>query len=222
MEELVTKHAAIMDKYDAEKHVGLVVDEWGTWYDVEAGTNPGFLYQQNTLRDAIVAGLNFHVFHRHADRVFGANIAQMVNVLQTMILTDGLKMARTPTYWVFEMYKVHQGAVSLPLELTTPDYVVGDGKLPAVSASASRDSAGKVHLSLVNANPNQPFTVSCRLEGVAAKTVTGRILTAPAMNARNTFEAPDAVHPVAFTGATLNGATLTVALPAKSVVVLEL
>jgi alpha-N-arabinofuranosidase len=139
-----------------------------------------------------------------------------------MILTDGPKMALTPTYWVFEMYKVHQGATSLPVELTTPDYIVGENKIPAVSASASRDPSGKVHLSLVNSNPHQSFTVSCRLEGVAAKTVTGRILTAPAMNARNTFEAPNAVHPVPFTGATLDGATLTVALPAKSVVVLEL
>jgi alpha-N-arabinofuranosidase len=222
MDELVTKHSAIMDKHDPEKRVGLVVDEWGTWYDVEPGTNPGFLYQQNTLRDAIVAGLNFHIFHKHADRVSGANIAQMVNVLQTMILTDGPKMALTPTYWVFEMYKVHQGAVSLPVELTTPDYVVGENKIPAVSASASRDSSGKVHLSLVNSSPHQPFTVSCRLEGVAAKTVTGRILTAPAMNARNTFEAPDVVKPQPFTGASLANATLTVTLPAKSVVVLEL
>jgi alpha-N-arabinofuranosidase len=139
-----------------------------------------------------------------------------------MILTDGPKMALTPTYWVFEMYKVHQGAVSLPVELTTPDYVVGENKIPAVSSSASRDSSGKVHLSLVNSSPHQPFTVSCRLEGVAAKTVTGRILTAPAMNARNTFEAPDVVKPQPFTGASLANATLTVTLPAKSVVVLEL
>jgi alpha-N-arabinofuranosidase len=222
MDELVTKHSAIMDKHDPEKRVGLVVDEWGTWYDVEPGTNPGFLYQQNTLRDAIVAGLNFHIFHKHADRVSGANIAQMVNVLQTMILTDGPKMALTPTYWVFEMYKVHQGATSLPVELTTPDYIVGENKIPAVSASASRDPSGKVHLSLVNSNPHQSFTVSCRLEGVAAKTVNGRILTAAEMNARNTFEAPDVVKPQPFTGASLANATLTVTLPAKSVVVLEL
>jgi alpha-N-arabinofuranosidase len=222
MDELVAQHAAIMDKYDAAKRVGLVVDEWGTWYDVEPGTNPGFLYQQNTLRDAIVAGLNLHIFQKHADRVFGANIAQMVNVLQAMILTDGTKMTVTPTYWVFEMYKVHQGATSLPVELTTPDYVLGGNKIPAVSASASRDTAGKVHLSLVNTDPNRPITVSCQLEGVAAKTVTGRVLTATTMSAHNTFDAPNAVQPVAFTGASLNGATLTIALPAKSVVVLEL
>ena len=222
MEELVTKHSAFMDKYDPEKRVGLVVDEWGTWYEVEPGTNPGFLYQQNTLRDAIVAGLNFHVFHQHADRVFGTNIAQMVNVLQAMVLTDGSKMTVTPTYWVFEMFKVHQGATSLPIELTTPDYKLGDQSIPAVSASASRDASGKVHLSLVNTSPHQPVAVTCTLEGLAAKAVTGRILTAAAMNARNTFEAPNAVRPVPFAGASLAGTTLTVALPAKSVVVLEL
>ncbi len=222
MEELLTKHSAIMDKYDPQKRVGLIVDEWGTWYEVEPGTNPAFLHQQNTLRDAIVAGLNFHLFHKHADRVAGANISQMVNVLQAMILTDGPKMTVTPTYWVFEMYQVHQGATSLPVELATSDYKLGDQAIPAVSASASRDAAGKVHLSLVNTDPQQPVTVTCTLEGVAAKAVTGRILTAAAMNARNTFEAPDAVHPVPFTGASLAGATLTVALPAKSIVVLEL
>jgi len=222
MEELVTKHSSIMDKYDPEKRVGLVVDEWGAWYDVEPGTNPGFLYQQNTLRDAIVAGLNLNIFHKHADRVFGTNIAQMVNVLQAMILTDGPKMTRTPTYWVFEMFKVHQGATSLPVDLITPDYVFGENRIPAISASASRDAAGRIHLSLVNTDPNRPITVTCQLAGVAPTTVTGRILTAAAMNARNTFDAPDAVKPAAFSGASLANGTLTVVLPAKSVVVLEL
>ena len=222
MEELVTKHSAIMDKYDPAKRVGLVIDEWGTWYDVEPGTNPGFLYQQNTLRDAIVAGLNFNIFHRHADRVFGTNIAQMVNVLQAMILTDGPRMVRTPTYWVFEMFKVHQGATSLPVDLQAPDYQSGTEAIPAVSASASRDAAGVVHLSLANANPNQPVTVTGTLSGLAAKSVSGQVLTAAAMNAHNTFDAPDAVRPQAFDGAVLAGGALTVTLPAKSVVVLEL
>jgi alpha-N-arabinofuranosidase len=222
MEELIMQHAAIMDKYDAEKRVGLVVDEWGAWYDVEPGSNPGFLYQQNTLRDAIVAALNLNIFHHHADRVAGANIAQMVNVLQAMILTDGARMTVTPTYWVFEMYKVHQGATSLPIELTTPDYALSENKIPAVSASASRDAAGKIHLSLVNTNPRQAITVTCTIEGVAATAVAGRILTADAMTARNTFEAPHTVHPERFTGATLVGGKLQVALPAKSVVVLDL
>jgi alpha-N-arabinofuranosidase len=222
MEELITRHSAIMDKYDPQKKVGLVVDEWGVWTDVEPGTNPGFLYQQNSLRDALLAATNFHIFHAHADRVTMANIAQMVNVLQAMILTDKDRMLLTPTYHAFEMFKVHQGATTLALKLTTPDYVFGDGKIPAVSASASRDAAGRIHISLVNTNPHEAITVATALTGVTAKSVTGRILTAPATNSHNTFEAPHTVEPAAFSGAKLDGGTLTVALPAKSIVVLEL
>jgi alpha-N-arabinofuranosidase len=222
MEELIKKHGAIMDKYDPEKKVGMVVDEWGIWTDVEPGTNPGFLYQQNTLRDAILAAINLHLFQAHADRITMANIAQMVNVLQAMILTDKEKMIVTPTYHVFEMFKVHQDATSLPLTLTTPDYVVGNAKIPAVSASASRDKAGKIHVSFSNANPNAAITVTATLAGVIAKGVAGRVLTAPAITSHNTFTAPEVVKPAKFDGATLAGDKLTVTLPAKSVVVLTL
>jgi len=222
MDELVTKHSAIMDKYDPQKRVALVVDEWGNWYNVEPGTNPGFLYQQNTMRDAVVAGLNLHIFQKHADRVRMANIAQMINVLQSMLLTDGPKMVRTPTYWVFDLFQVHQDATSLPVDLQTPEYKFGDDSIPAVSASASRAKDGKVHLSLVNADPDHDITVACTLDGVAAKTVSGQVLTAATMNAHNTFDAPDAVHPVPFTGATLEAGRLQVRLPSKSVIVLEL
>jgi alpha-N-arabinofuranosidase len=222
MEELITKHSAIMDKYDPQKRVGLVVDEWGVWTDVEPGTNPGFLYQQNTLRDAILAAMNLHMFQAHADRVTMANIAQMINVLQSMILTDKEKMLLTPTYHVFEMFKVHQGAISLQLQLTSPDYVVGAEKIPALSVSASRDAAGKIHLSLANADPKDPIALSCKLVGASSKSVSGRILTAPTFTAHNTFAAPNAVTPQNFDGAKLSGDGLTVTLPAKSVVVLEL
>ena len=235
MDELITKHAAIMDKAEAEmrsaspnspgsdKKIGLVVDEWGTWYDVEPGTEPGFLYQQNTLRDALVAALNFHVFQRHADRVTMANIAQTVNVLQAMILTDKEKMLRTPTYWVFEMFKVHQGGTVLPVELQSPDYVFGQEKIPMVSASATRLADGSaVNLSLANASPSQAVALTVRLAGLTPKAVSGRVLTATATDAHNTFETPDAVQPTAFAGVTIKGDTLEVALPAKSVVVLTL
>jgi alpha-N-arabinofuranosidase len=222
MDELVTRHAAIMDKHDPERRVGMVVDEWGAWYDVEPGTNPGFLYQQSTLRDALVAALNFHIFHKHAARVTMANIAQTVNVLQAMVLTDKEKMLLTPTYHVFEMYKVHQGATSLPVELTTPDYVLGDSRIPAVGATASRNTAGKIHLSLVNTDPKRPAEVACTLSGVTAKAVSGRILTAPAINSHNTFASPDTVRPQRFAGAKLDGGGLKVSLPPRSVVVLEL
>ena len=235
MDELITKHSAIMDKAEAEwraaprrgpggdKKVGLVVDEWGTWYDVEKGTEPGFLYQQNTLRDAVVAAINFHIFHKHAARVTMTNIAQTVNVLQAMILTSKEKMLRTPTYWVYEMFKVHQGGTSLPIDLTAPDYVFGQKKIPMVGASATRAAdKSAVYVSLVNTSPSQAVTVSAKLTGVSPKAVTGRILTAAAIDAHNTFDAPETVKPVAFSGASLEGGTLTVALPAKAVVVLTL
>ncbi len=222
MKELIEKHGAIMDKYDPQKRVGMVIDEWGIWTDVEPGTNRGFLYQQNTLRDAILAAINLHLFQEHADRITMANIAQMINVLQAMILTDKEKMILTPTYHVFEMFKVHQGATSLPLTLTTPDYVVGDKAIPAVSASASRDKTGKIHVSLANSNPNAAITVTATLAGVTAKGVSGRVLTAPAIDSHNTFAAPEVVKPARFDGAKLTGDQLMIALPAKSVVVLEL
>ncbi len=223
MDDLITRHAAVMDKTDPQKRVGLVVDEWGTWYDPEPGTPPGFLYQQNTMRDAVAAALNFHIFHRHADRVVMANIAQTINVLQAMILTDKEKMLRTPTYWVFEMFKVHQGGTFLPIDLQSPDYAFGQEKIPMVSASATRAAdKSAVHLSLANTSPAQATTVTVRLAGIAPKSVSGRILTATAMNARNTFEAPDAVRPAAFDGASIKGDTLEIRLPAKSVVVLTL
>jgi alpha-N-arabinofuranosidase len=223
MDGIIAKHAAIMDKGDAAKRVGLVVDEWGTWYDVEPGTEPGFLYQQNTLRDAIAAALNFHIFQRHADRVVMANIAQTVNVLQAMILTDKEKMLRTPTYWVFEMFKVHQGGVSLPVELQSPDYAFGDQKIPAISASATRAAdRHTVHLSLANTNPRQPATITVTLAGVTPTFSAGRVLTAPTMQSHNSFAAPDAVKPVTLEGVRLSGGTLMVTLPAKSVAVVEL
>jgi len=222
MDELIKKHSAIMDKYDPAKKVALAVDEWGIWTDVEPGTNPGFLYQQNSLRDAILAGLNLHIFHNYADRVTMANIAQMINVLQAMILTDKEKIVLTPTYHVFRMFKVHQDATVVPLELKTPDYTIGYSKIPSVSASASRTKDGKVHLSLVNTNPNKSITLTTKVSGANFKTVRGEILTAPAVNSVNTFDKPDTVKPVAFKGAKISGDSLLLDLPAKSVLVLEL
>ncbi|WP_294392508.1 alpha-L-arabinofuranosidase C-terminal domain-containing protein [uncultured Sphingomonas sp.] len=222
MEELISKHAAIMDKYDPGKRLWLVVDEWGTWYDPDPGTNPGFLRQQNSLRDALVAAINFNIFVKHADRVKMTAIAQMVNVLQAMILTDGAKMVRTPTYWVFDLYKPYQDATSLPITLTSPWYNKDQYVMPAVSASAVRDTGGKVHVSLANLDPGKPATVTAALSGVTASAVTGRIITAPAIDSINSFERPDTVVPRAFSAAQLNGGTLTVTLPPRSVVMLDL
>ncbi len=222
MDEFLTRHAAIMDKYDPAKRVWLAVDEWGTWYDPEKGSNPGFLQQQNTLRDAVVAALNVNLFVKHAGRVKMANIAQMVNVLQAMILTREDKMVLTPTYHVFEMYKPYQDAVSLPVRLETPWYHKDAWALPAVSASAVRDDAGVLHAGLVNSDPNRAVTLTIDLEGARISRASGRVLTATAMDARNTFEQASAVRPVPFTGARVEGAAVKVELPAKSVVMLEL
>jgi alpha-N-arabinofuranosidase len=222
MEELVTRHAAIMEKYDPQKRVGMVVDEWGTWYNVEPGTNPGFLHQQNTLRDAIVAGMTLNIFNRHCDRITMANIAQTINVLQAMILTDQGQMLVTPTYHVFEMYKVHQNATLIPVEMNAPEYKFGEAAVPSVHVSASRDTPGKLHVSLVNLDPNRAAQLSAKLSGSSGKGVTGRILTAPAMNTHNTFESGEQVKPADFKGATITGDELKITLPSKSVVVLEI
>jgi alpha-N-arabinofuranosidase len=211
-----------MDKYDPAKKVALVVDEWGGWYDVEPGTNPGFLYQQNTLRDALLAGATLNIFHNHSDRVRMANLAQTVNVLQAVLLTQEEKMIVTPTYHVMEMYNVHQDATLLPLELTCSNYVFGSEKLPAVSVSASKDKTGLTHISLVNidSKTNQEITVDLR--GGKFSSVTGRILNSPKLQDHNTFDHPDLVKPVPFKQATLSGNLLKVTLPPHSVVVLEL
>jgi alpha-N-arabinofuranosidase len=223
-EEIITRHAAIMDKYDPARRVGMIFDEWGAWWEVEPGTNPRFLYQQNTLRDAMVAALSLDTFCRHCDRVRMANIAQTVNVLQALILTDSLspKMLLTPTYHVFDMFQVHQDATLLPMDLRCESYACGQDVLPALSATASRDGGGRVHLSLSNLDPHKPAEVSCVLKGQKVSGVSGKILTAADMHAHNTFEQPDAVRPTIFSGATLAGENLSVTLPAKSIVVLEL
>lgn len=221
MDELIAKHAEIMDRYDPQKRVALVVDEWGAWHAVEPGTNPGFLYQQNSLRDALVAGLTLNIFNQHADRVRMANIAQTINVLQAMILTDGPKMLLTPTYHVFEMYTVHHDAKLLPTELHGADYQSGDDKIPGLNVSASRDPEGRIHVSLCNLNPNAPAEVTCELAGAQASSLSGRVLSAGQITAHNTFDQPENVQPAEFTAfrTTANGFTTT--LPAKSVVVLE-
>ncbi len=221
MENLISKQSAIMDQYDPQKKIGLVVDEWGNWYDVEPGSNPGFLYQQNTLRDALTAAVNLDLFQAHADRVSMANIAQMINVLQAMILTDNEKMVLTPTYHVFDLYQVHQGATLVPLDVKSPDYELNGKTVSSLHATASRNAEGKIHLSLVNLDANRPAHVSITVPS-GSSLGNGRILTAPELNRHNTFDHPDAVKPSPFDGAHVNGATLTVNLPSKSVVVLEL
>lgn len=222
MDELVTKHAAVMDKYDPKQKIALVVDEWGGWYDVEKGTNPGFLYQQNTIRDAMIAGVTLNIFNNHADRVRVANLAQCVNVLQAVILTNKEKMILTPTYHVMEMYNVHQDATLLPLTLTGNEYVFNGEKLPAVSASASKDSLGVIHISLVNIDPLKSQKITIALKGETKKNLSGKILTSKKLQDYNSFTEPEKIKPVAFTNATIDKNTLSVTLPPTAVVVLTL
>lgn len=221
MEEYVSKHSAIMDKYDSAKRVALAVDEWGIWTDVEPGTNPAFLYQQNSLRDALVAATTLNIFNNHADRVRLANLAQTVNVLQSLILTKGPQMLLTPTYYVFDLYKVHQDAKLIPIQFNSPDYANGDQKIPALNISASKDSTGAVHISLVNLYPSKNISLQTSIDGTW-KTVTGKMLTSANLTDVNSFEQPKKLIETSFTGAKLTGNNLSVELPAKSIVVLEL
>jgi len=221
MEELITHHSTIMDRYDPDKRIGLIVDEWGTWYDVEPGTNPGFLYQQNTLRDALVAGINLNIFNNHCDRVQMANIAQTVNVLQSVILTEGDKMILTPTYHVFEMYKVHQDATLLPVEINCPDYKLGEDSIPQISVSASKDGNGIIHITLCNLHPNEDVSINCELRGCTVCNVSGRILTANKINEHNTFDEPERVKPSTFNSYNITEQGLNIKIPSKSVIVLS-
>ena len=219
MEEFVTKNSEIMDKYDPEKKVALVVDEWGGWYEQD---EPSALHQQNTIRDAMIAGLTLNIFNNHADRVRMANLAQMVNALQSVILTKGDKMILTPTYHVMEMYKVHMNAQLVPLQLICNDFVRDDKHIPAVSASCSIDDSKKMHISLTNIDNNNDQKVEIDLNGYKAKNVKGRILTSDKIQNHNSFDNPDFVKPQQFTDASLSGEKLVVNLPPISVIVLEL
>ncbi|HEX4270527.1 MAG TPA: alpha-L-arabinofuranosidase C-terminal domain-containing protein, partial [Rhizomicrobium sp.] len=202
------------DKYDSGKKVALYVDEWGSWYTQEPGSHPGFLYQQNTIRDAEVAALTLNILHRHTDRVKLAAIAQMVNVLQAMILTDKEKMILTPTYHVFDMYQPFMGATPYKTTMSNAQYSYGDTHLPLIDVSSARGKDGRLYLAIVNTDPRRAVTVRTGLAGSA----TGRILAGTSMDAHNTFAAPKAVHPVSFSGATENG-KLVFHMPAMAVAV---
>jgi alpha-N-arabinofuranosidase len=221
MERAIRESEEVMDRVDPRKRIGMYVDEWGSWYRVEPGHEGYTLYQQNTIRDALLAGLTFHIFHEHNDRVRMANIAQAVNVLQAMILTDGERMLLTPTYHVFEMYKVHHDATRLPVTLTAPDYKLGDKTMPALSLSASRNEEGFIHLSVVNAHASDSVKLTCDLNGVTATAVTGRMLASDKLDGHNTFDQPEQVKPTSFDGASLDGGKLTAEVPPRSVVVLR-
>jgi len=222
MDDLLTQHTAAMDKHDADKRIALYVDEWGTWYDVEEGTNPGHLYQQNTLRDGIVAAANFNIFHKYADRVKMTNIAQTINVLQAMILTDGPQMALTPTYYAFKMYVPFQDATYLPLEVTAPTWTMGDKTIPAFNTTAARGKDGKVYIAVANMHPQNGYVLNVNLGSEKAKTVSGQVLTHDRMDAHNTPGQAEVIAPKTYSGGKVKGNVLELNIPARSVVVVRL
>lgn len=220
VEKALDRHITVMDRYDPDRRVALVVDEWGTWWDVEPGTNPGFLYQQNSMRDAIVAGISLNYFNERCGRIKMANIAQTVNVLQSLILTDGGKMILTPTYHVFELYKVHHDATLLPLHLHCGNYAFDGREVQALSASASKDKNGKVNITIVNADPGKETEIHIDLRGGKFGSVGGRILKGGAINAHNTFEKSETVKPDIYRGARIKNNILSLTVPPASVTVL--
>jgi alpha-N-arabinofuranosidase len=221
MEELVTKHTEIMDKYDPNNSIALIVDEWGGWYDVEPGTNPGFLYQQNTMRDAMIAGTTLNIFNNHSKRVKMANLAQTVNVLQAVILTQGDKMLLTPTYHVMKMYNVHQDAQLIPIEFNAPSYTFNNKSLPALSASASKDKYGTIHISLVNIDAKKENTIEMDIKELGVQNIKGTILHSPQLQDHNTFEKPNTINPKVFNQFKIINNKLYVTIPPFSVIVLE-
>ena len=223
MDELITRHGTIMDKYDPEKKVGMCVDEWGAWYTCEPGTNPGFLYQQNTVRDALIAGITLNIFNKHSDRVKIAALAQMVNVLQSVLLTEGDKMIKTPTYHVMHMYRHHQGAKLLESSVTGIDEIGTDEwKVPKVTESVSKDKDGIITITLNNLSIESAEDVEVQLANGVYKVVEARIVTNSDMHAHNTFEAPEEVIEKDFDDYEVKGENISVKLPVNSVVEMRL
>ena len=218
MEELINQHSAIIDQYDPEKAIGLSVDEWGTWFTVEPGTNPGFLYQQNTLRDALVAGINLNIFNKHSDRVRMACIAQIVNVLQSVILTEGEKMVKTPTYHVFHMYRHHQGATLLDSSLTGVENIgINEWTVPKVTESVSKKD-GIITITLNNLSVDDTEELEIMLTGKDKyELVEAKVITSDDIHTYNTFDEPDKLVEEDFNGVIIEGNKLKVTLPSASV-----
>jgi alpha-N-arabinofuranosidase len=217
-EELVAKHSAVMDIYDPEKKVALVVDEWGTWFDNEPGTNPGFLYQQNTLRDAVSAAISLNIFNNHAERVRMTNIAQTVNVLQAMVLTEGAKMILTPTYHVFDLFKEHQNGTLLPVDVKVENYTYNGQEIPGLSISSSKNGKNEVFVTIVNPDPSRDVELKIEFLAFSPKIVSGRILSSGAMQDHNTFTNIEKIRTEMFKGTEIAGGAIRAVLPSKSVV----
>jgi alpha-L-arabinofuranosidase len=222
MDDVLKAHEAVLDKNDPAKRIGLFVDEWGSWYAPTQGTNMAHLEQQNTLRDALIAAATLNIFHAHADRVRMANIAQAVNVLQAMLLTDGAKMARTPSYYVFKMYLPFQDANLLPVDVKAPMLTSGKLSFPAFNVTVARGKDGTVHVAVANLDSQKSQSIRIALGGIKAKVVTGEILTHAAMDAHNVPGAKEVIAPAGYRGGKIEQGALTLDVPAKSVVVVNL
>ncbi len=221
-EELIRRHSAVMDRYDPDKRVALIVDEWGTWFEVEPETHPRFLYQQNTIRDALVASISLNIFNNHCDRVRMANIAQTVNVLQAMVLTDGAEMVLTPTYHVFDLYKGHQNALMLPVSTDVENYEFAGQSMEKITASASRSENGSILVTLNNVDPGAGADVSIALRGMKIKSVKGMVLTSDSMNDFNDFGKPARVEPKEFNSFRIENDQLKCDIPSMSVVSMQI
>jgi alpha-N-arabinofuranosidase len=220
-DEMIARHTAILERHDPKGQVGISFSEWGAWWATDKN-RPSNLYQENTLRDAVIAGLTLNIFHNHAARVRMANLAQMLNVLQSLILTDGEKMLLTPTYHVFDLYQAHQGATLLPTRVSAPDYALDAVKVPSLSVSASRNAQGEITLSLVNIDPVRAARVEIDLQGRELRGASGRVLTSTAMDAHPQFGKADPLEPVALEVPRVRKGLLSVTAPAKSVIALKL
>ena len=223
MEDNLEQQIAMMEKYDPDNHVALIADEWGNWHDAEPGTNPGFLYQQNTLRDALTAGIYLNVFNNHCYRVKMANIAQTVNVLQAMVLTKDKELVKTPTFYVFKLYKVHQDALQIPAEVQCENYTYENDSIPALSVSASKNKEGFINVSVVNTNPNKDINAVIKIDNNSKFRVEkAEVITAKAMDSLNDFGKEEQVNIKSFSGYKLKGNEIHVVLPSKSIVQLML
>lgn len=223
MDEYITKHSEIIDKYDPDNTIGLIVDEWGNWFDPEENENPSVLYQQNTLRDALVAGLNLNIFNNHCRRVKMANIAQAVNVLQSMILTKGDKMIKTPSFYVFKMFKVHHDALMIPTEINSEKYKFAEESTPALSASASKNKGGEINITITNVNPNKEISTSLSIDGIDSfEIIKAEVITSNEMDAYNDYDEEEKVNIQSFEGYNNEANNIIVNMPPKSIVLVTI
>ena len=221
MDKFIADNRAIMDKFDPDTKVSILVDEWGTWYAPTEGTNSAFLQQQNSQRDAILAALNFNIFARHAERVHGANIAQMINVLQAMIFTQDEKMVLTPTYHAFRMYVPFQDAERLPINFDAGNYKVDSINLPRLDAIAAKGNDGNIYVAITNIDPNNTASIDLPFDGYSIVKVTGETLQSTSIDAVNTFENPDNVSPNVI-NTSVSGSNISVTVQPQSLTVLSI